>query len=54
MISPGDMVRIKGFECIEEIGNVRRGLVERGWSAADIDKLFGLNWIRVYQAAWGG
>lgn len=54
MISPGDMLCVKGFERIDELGNVKRGLVERGWRVEEIDKLFGINWMRVYGAAWGG
>jgi membrane dipeptidase len=53
MISPGDMLCVKGFERIDEIGNVRQGLSVRGWSTTELDKLFGLNWIRVYRAVWG-
>ena len=44
---------VKGIEKISELPNVTRGLMERGWSAADIRKVLGENWLRVYQQVWG-
>ncbi len=44
---------IKGFENISELPNVTRGLIERGWSTAEIHKLLGENWLRVYEKVWG-
>ena len=43
---------VKGFEVITELSNVEDGLRGRGWSQQDIDKVFGGNWIRVYEEAW--
>jgi len=28
-------------------------LLERGFSEADVRKVLGLNWLRVYRAVWG-
>lgn len=43
----------KGFESIAELPNVTKGLVDRGWAAADIQKVLGENWLRVYGQVWG-
>lgn len=43
---------VKGFENISQVRNVARGLAERGWNQADIDKVMGLNWMRVYRQVW--
>ncbi len=44
---------VKGFEKISELPNVTRGLIQRGWSTAEIRKVLGENWLRVYEKAWG-
>jgi membrane dipeptidase len=44
---------VKDFESIAELPNVTRGLVDRGWPAADIQKVLGENWLRVYDEVWG-
>ncbi len=44
---------VKGFERISELPNVTRGLMQRGWPAADIRKVLGENWLRVYEKVWG-
>jgi membrane dipeptidase len=44
---------VKGFESISELPNVTRGLIERGWSTAEIRKVLGENWLRVYRQVWG-
>ena len=46
-------MHVKGFEDISELPNVTRGLIERGWSIADIRKVLGENWMRVYKEVWG-
>ncbi|HEY0685851.1 MAG TPA: membrane dipeptidase [Steroidobacter sp.] len=48
---PWDMVR--DFETIVELPKVTQGLLDRGWSAADVRKVLGENWLRVYEKAWG-
>jgi len=54
MISDGPWLYVKGFENISELPNVTRGLIQRGWSSGDIRKVLGGNWLRVYEAVWGG
>lgn len=44
---------VKGFENIGELPNVTQGLLDRGWSVADVRKVLGENWLQVYQQAWG-
>jgi membrane dipeptidase len=44
---------VKGFESIDELPHVTRGLLQRGWSPADVRKVLGENWLRVYEAVWG-
>lgn len=44
---------VEGFEDISELPNLVFGLLDRGWSNADLDKLLGLNWLRVYREVWG-
>jgi membrane dipeptidase len=48
---PWDMV--KDFETIIELPKVTQGLLDRGWSPADVRKVLGENWLRVYEKAWG-
>ncbi|MBP8235105.1 MAG: membrane dipeptidase [Rhizorhabdus sp.] len=49
---PWDMV--KGFGTIVELPNVVEGLLARGWTPAELRKLLGENWLRVYGQVWGG
>ena len=44
---------VKDFETIIELPKVTQGLLDRGWSAADVRKVLGENWLRVYEQAWG-
>lgn len=44
---------VKGFETVVELPNVTQGLLNRGWSAADVRKVLGENWLRVYEKVWG-
>ncbi|HKX54644.1 MAG TPA: membrane dipeptidase, partial [Xanthomonadales bacterium] len=44
---------VKDFETIIELPKVTQGLLDRGWSAADVRKVLGENWLRVYEKAWG-
>jgi membrane dipeptidase len=43
--------KIKGFADASEALNVTVGLVERGYSASDIKKIWGENFLRVFRAA---
>jgi len=51
-LSNGPAVTIKDYENISKLPNVIRGLRQRGWPQADLDKLLGANWLRVYEKAW--
>jgi membrane dipeptidase len=53
MISDGEWLYVKGFEHIGELPDVRAAFQRRGWSEADIRKVMGENWLRVYRAVWG-
>lgn len=44
---------VRGYEDISELPNVTEGLIQRGWSNAEIWKLLGDNWLRVYERIWG-
>lgn len=44
---------VRGFENISQLPNVTRGLIQRGWSNAELRQLLGENWLRVYQRVWG-
>jgi membrane dipeptidase len=44
---------VKGYETISDLPNVTRGLMHRGWSDAEIRKVLGENWLRVYEKIWG-
>jgi membrane dipeptidase len=44
---------IEGFEDITKLPNVERKMRERGWKDDEIRKVFGENWLRVYEQAWG-
>jgi membrane dipeptidase len=44
---------VKGFESIAEFPNLVAGFKRRGWTAEEIDKAMGGNWLRVYQRVWG-
>lgn len=42
---------IDGYQDASEAANITRGLLQRGYSAADINKIWGGNFVRVWQAA---
>lgn len=44
---------VKDFETIVELPKVVQGLLNRGWSPADLRKVLGENWLRVYEKVWG-
>ncbi len=44
----------QGIETPEGLPNLTAGLVRRGYGEADIRKILGGNWLRVYRAVWGG
>ena len=54
MISAGDTIDyVDRFKSIDQLPNVTTALLERGWTTAELRKLLGENWLRVYRAAWG-
>jgi membrane dipeptidase len=53
-LSEGPAVTTKDFENISKLPNLIAGLRRRGWTEADLDKVLGGNWLRVYEQAWGG
>jgi membrane dipeptidase len=52
--SRGQLLFAKGYENISRLPNVINGLKGRGWLDADLDKVLGGNWLRVYERVWGG
>ncbi len=42
-----------GLETPAEIPRITEGLLRRGYSEADVTKIMGENWLRVYEEAWG-
>jgi membrane dipeptidase len=45
---------VKDYETIGDLPNVTRGLMERGWTDAELRKVLGGNLLRVYGKVWGG
>lgn len=43
----------EGMETVTEIINITRGLVSRGYSDQEIEKILGKNWMRVFKRAFG-
>ncbi|MFN8444437.1 MAG: membrane dipeptidase [Caldilineaceae bacterium] len=41
-----------GFESISACANVTAGLLSRGYSITDTQKIIGGNWVRLYQEVW--
>jgi membrane dipeptidase len=41
-----------GFQSMDELPNVTRGLVERGYSDENVLKILGSNYLRVFDAVW--
>ncbi len=53
-MSDGVPKLVRDYEDISKLPNLIKGLQGRGWSEAELDKLLGLNWLRVYKQVWGG
>lgn len=43
-----------GIETPETLPRLTERCLERGFADADVRKLLGMNWMRVYRAVWGG
>lgn len=41
-----------GFESAASFPNVTQGLLARGYSAEDVQKIIGGNWLRLFEAVW--
>lgn len=50
----GDSKHVEGFNSLEEWPNLTRRLGERGFGDADVQAILGLNFLRVFDAVWGG
>ncbi len=44
----------QGIETPRTFPKLTEALVQRGFAEADIQKILGLNWLRVYREVWGG
>jgi membrane dipeptidase len=44
---------VKDFETITELPKLTQGLLDRGWSAPEVRKVLGENWLRVFEKVWG-
>lgn len=44
---------VKDAETVSDFPNITRGLMERGWTDAEIRKVLGENWLRVFETIWG-
>jgi membrane dipeptidase len=51
-VQPVTMKLVEGFESVDGLGNVRAEMEKRGYTAEEIAKIFGGNWMRVYREAW--
>ena len=52
MTPPWPWVGPKGFETVDEFPNVTAGLLERGYAEADVRKILGENFLRVFAETW--
>jgi membrane dipeptidase len=43
----------EGFDHISKMANITRGLVKRGYSDQEMEKVLGLNALRVFKKVWG-
>ena len=53
MYSDWPWYMVKDFETIVELPKVTQALLDRGWSPAEVRKVLGENWLRVYEKVWG-
>ena len=50
---PDPVVHPRGMETPDRLSNVAVELAKRGYAPADITKILGGNWLRLFQEAWG-
>jgi len=46
--------RVEDLETVAKAPNITKGLVARGYSDAEIEKILGGNFLRVFRKVWGG
>jgi membrane dipeptidase len=46
--------RVEDLESVDKAPNITRGLVARGYSDDEIEKILGGNFLRVFRSVWGG
>lgn len=42
----------EGFNTVSDFPNAIRGLLDRGYRDSDLEKILGLNWLRVFEDVW--
>jgi membrane dipeptidase len=48
-----DWIYLEGLEDFSGVPLITAGLMKRGYPPEDIEKIMGLNWLRVWQEVWG-
>lgn len=51
---PPPYIYPEGIETPRTLPRLTERLLERGFAEADVRKILGLNWVRVYRQVWGG
>lgn len=46
--------QVRGMESIAQLPDLTEGLLTRGYSEADVGKIMGGNFLRVFEQVWGG
>ncbi len=49
---PDPVVHPKGMETTDKLSNVAQELLKRGYSPADVTKVLGGNWLRLFREVW--
>jgi membrane dipeptidase len=44
---------VRDYNSIDKLERLGNDLMKRGWTTARVEKLFGLNLLRLYAEAWG-
>ncbi len=51
---PENLLHPAGMETPDSLSNVASELLNRGYSAQDVSKVLGGNWLRLFRQVWGG